>query len=164
MHLLLWFLVLHLSEPSQSSKPLSVCEVLADLQSYRGKVISVRGQLLRGEEGSYLTSDKCARPLETNGYTWKNPIPLSLLPGSADIAVSAQSRERLIQASANTDKAVWVTYAGRLETRTSFEMVHRGDGQVVPYGYGHLNACPAELIFTEIRDVVFGPSAAEKKK
>jgi len=32
-------------------------------------------------------------------------------------------------------------------------MVLRGDGKTVPYGYGHMNACPAQLVYQEIKDV-----------
>jgi hypothetical protein len=65
--------LLHLSEPAQvvpiNVKPLTVCEILADLAKYRGNVIQVRDEWL----GTNLYGRDCAPP-QTGDYVWEPAI------------------------------------------------------------------------------------------
>jgi hypothetical protein len=145
---------------AKSPEPLTVCEVLSNLSSYRGQRISIRGEHVGGDEGSYLIGDGC-RQLVTDGYSWPTPSPIALTSAGRSrsqnsrsstptITIEQVDTERL--KAAGPGAKVYVTVTGRLETRVHFEMVLRGDGQVLPYGYGHLSACPAQIVYEEIKD------------
>jgi hypothetical protein len=148
------------------SEPLKVCDVLSNLSLYRGQRISVRGQLVGGDEGSYLIGEGC-RQLVTDGYTWPMPSPIDLTyPRSTRAQNSKSPTSNVIIEHVDPEQLkgagpgakVYVTVTGRLETRVHFEMVHRGDGKVVPYGYGHLAACPAQIVYEVIKDTTIVPS------
>ncbi len=147
-------------------EPLTVCEVLSGLAAYQGQRITMRGELIGGDEVVALIGDGCA-PLVTDGYRWPMPTPISLEYPAGTRTGGSQGRKsvaKVQQADSATLKAagpgarIYVTVTGRLETRTHFEMVLRGDEKIVPYGYGHLNACPARLVYEEIRDTVVMPA------
>src|SRR5690242_5982689 len=60
--------------PSQSLKPVTVCEVLMNQQTYNGKNVAVIGRFGQTDEGRWLTEDTCDRKLVTNGFVWSNLI------------------------------------------------------------------------------------------
>jgi hypothetical protein len=143
-------------------KVLSVCDVLADLLAYRGKTIAVRGEYVGTDEGQYLRGEECAKPLVTSGYVWGKRVSISLeVPTSPEVedpivpappvSVDAATKKAFQESARDSTLGVWVTVVGRLETRTTFEIVNHG-GTLRPYGYGHLSGCPAQLVYTEIRD------------
>jgi hypothetical protein len=144
-------------------RTVTVCEILADLQSYRNKIVSVSGELVQTEEGTYLRGKACPKPLVTSGHVWPSLLnlerPTSPLVEQRDAVPSKVSVDPALESLSREDAEnpsvhVWVTVTGRLETRSRFEMVLRGDGKTVPYGYGHLNGCPAQLVYQAIKDVV----------
>jgi len=144
---------------------LKVCEVLSNRNSYMGQRIRIRGTLIESDEGSYLTDEGCPQ-LVTDGYAWPTPSLIALKyqerPTSQDVK---QSRSTITKELADSEilkivkngAKIHVTVIGRLETRPHFEMVLRGDGKMLPNGYGHLNACPAQIVYQEIRDMEIVP-------
>ena len=56
---------------------ITVCELLTVLPAYKGKFVSVRGELFRTEEGSYLRDKQCPKHLITSGHVWPNMINLT---------------------------------------------------------------------------------------
>lgn len=147
-------------------EPLTVCEVLSRLSFYRGQGITVRGELRRGDEGRALSGEGC-RSLITDGYHWSSPSAIALTYSESSGVQDSKSETQtvklehvdpnLLKAAGRGDK-IYVTVTGQLETRVHFEMVLRGDGKVVPYGYGHLNACPAQLVYHEMKEVEVVPA------
>lgn len=150
---------------AELTKPVSVCDLLADPQKHRNKVVTVRGELIGTGERLWLRGERCPKPLITSGYEWPNPIGIWLTPPESKMGerpsypappVSAAWKEAMPLLQKNVglpDRRVWVTVTGNFETRQRFEMVPRGDGKVVPYGYGHLNGAPAQIVYYEFWDV-----------
>ncbi len=155
--------LLQLQSPSQVvpinlQKPLTVCEVLADLPKYRGSVIQVRDEWL----GTNLYGRDCAPP-RTGPYVWEpaiwlieptspilekqgTPVPWSLDQRAYDQAV----RELRIRGN----QAVIATFVGRLESRAEGLQTARGGGDnLVGNGYGHLARFPAQLVIATVKDV-----------
>ena len=66
------------SKPNERAKPITVCEVLANLRDHNGKAVAVLGRLdhvvslIDGR--SFLAEDRCEHPLVTDGYRWPNKI------------------------------------------------------------------------------------------
>lgn len=150
---------------THSAKPLTVCDVLAKLPSYRGQRIVVRGELVGEDEGSGLIGQGC-QPLITDGYRWPSPSPIALTypggpsddtkPGAPSPRVERVDPDALRSAGAGAK--IYVTVVGRLETRAPFPMVHLDGGKIRPYGYGHLAACPAQIVYEEIKDLKIVPT------
>jgi len=148
-----------------TDRPLTVCQILSSRAAYSGRRVTVRGRLVVGPEGSYLMGDGC-QPLVTDGYTWAatgidveaaNSAPARSEHGSARPAeIAAADLERAPQAVPGG--AIYVTLVGRFETRLHFQMILRGDGKTVPNGYGHLNSCPARMVYSEMKDVAAIPA------
>lgn len=160
------FIFAALLHAQDKTEPLNVCEVLSKLSSYRGQRITVRGEFVGGEEGSVLIGGGC-RPVVTDGHTWPVPTPIALTfpgsPGSGDSrAPSPKPRIEQFDSgavkSAGPGAKVYVTVTGRLDTKAHFEMVHLDDGRVVPYGYGHLAACVAQIVYEEMKDFAIVPA------
>lgn len=75
---------------------------------------------------------------------------------STPVKVEQLDPERI--KAAGPGAKIYATVTGRLDARVHYEMVLRGDGKVVPYGYGHLNAGPAQIVYEEIKDPVIVPA------
>jgi hypothetical protein len=158
---LLCFLVGTSHEAGPTLRPLTVCEVLRDLSSYSGKIIAVRGRWVASDEGRWLSGERCPARLTTEGFVWPDLIYLeesgavfernlaAFLEGGA----GASAEKVALEMADQTSRAVCVTVIGRLMTRSKLEVVPGGDGKLRGYGFGHLNAAPAQLLYQVRRDL-----------
>lgn len=146
---------------SRSKDPVfSICEVLENLPALNGKLISVRGEWIVGEEQNLLRGENCGARLAMSGVAWPSAIwlePNRLIPDRPDVY---RRRRSPAAGSAITGGGrlapttkVFATFHGRIETREHFEVVIRGDGKRVGYGFGHLNAFPAVLRYDAVTNV-----------
>lgn len=147
----------------RAAQPITVCELLKNLASYRGKMVAVRGIYYYG-----LREPKCADELTTGGHRW--PAAINLIgspspapkPGALDFtgeeavefATDWTSWEKwgavlLEQSRAGLRGEIWITVHGKVRARDRYV---RPDGTVSP-GYGHLGAFPAEIVVKRILDV-----------
>jgi hypothetical protein len=145
---------------------LTVCDLLAQRVLYIGQSVTLRGQVVGEGEGLYLQADGC-RPLVTDGYTWPAPTGIWLAYPTAEQRQTGAPAPDVEQVDlrklrdAGPGAKVYATVTGRFETRARFPMPVRGDGNVKPYGYGHLASAPAQILLTGVRDVkVVSPPAA----
>lgn len=157
-------LLLQLTSPEQvvpinPVKPVTVCEVLGDLQKYRGKIIQIRGRWL----GTSLDGHEC-KPLRTGDYGWESGIaiaepdwPILETPATWTLdrkALDRAEQEMRLQAI-RYNKHVIVTFIGRLDAREEGLQTFRGgDGNLHGLGYGHLGVYPAQLVIATVRDIV----------
>src|ERR1041385_303409 len=147
--------LLHLSEPAQlvpiNVKPLTVCEILADLAKYRGNVIQVRDEWL----GTSLYGRDCAPP-QTGDYVWEPAIWL-IEPGSLILEKEGTPASWKLDQRAydQATRALWqkktgsATVIGRLDARSEGLQTSRGVGN----GYGQLGRFPAQLVIVTVKDV-----------
>ncbi len=157
------FLAAALRADEPKLKTLTVCELLRDLATYQHKVVAVRGELMRGEEHFYLQGDRCSKKLVTSGFVWPDAINLEQ-PGSPFVETPVLFKLDLVsmndlalaiqKATAGGESVrIWATFVGKLETREHLEVVRTGTNKLVGYGFGHLNAFPAQVVYERVRDV-----------
>ena len=148
--------------PINPRKPLSVCEVLASLPMYRGKLIEIRGRWL----GTSIDGQTCP-PLRTGDYVWESAIsvempssPLLKLeerPATWKLDQAAYDRaERALWTQGNQQhRGVIVTFVGRLDAREEgLQTLRRPEGNLQPNGYGAAGVYPAQLVIATVKDVV----------
>ncbi len=155
--MLTWLLLVSLlgsvAPADKKDTPLTVCDVLAKLNTYRGQRISVRGELLSTADGRWLVGRGC-RPLVTDGYRWPQPVSivLTLPEGASKESVRVEDVDEGLRRLAGPDAKTFVTVTGRLDAKEHYEMAPRGDGKSAPAGYGHLNASPAQILYEDLKD------------
>jgi hypothetical protein len=131
--------------------PLTVCGLLKDLPSYRGKLVVVTGIYWDG------LRQHCPEALVTGGHPWPSALSLvdSHFPAGGDEAAGFETDHKswadlealvLREARAGHREEIWVTVIGQIRAPTSFV---RGDGQVVG-GYGHLGVLPGQLVLKRL--------------
>lgn len=144
--------------PSGDERPaqvISVCELLKNLASYRGRIVAVRGIEYYG-----LRARSCPEEFVTGGRRW--PWALDLVHSSdfhageepvdfvTDEVSWAEWGDTLMrEAKRGLRGEVWITVLGKV--RAPREYV-RADGKVFG-GYGHLGALPAQLVVKRIFDI-----------
>lgn len=141
---------------------ISVCDVLADLDSYRDRIAAVRGVFTyRG-----LRQDGCPTELITDNRHWPPVLDLAAVEGvwqrdgqkftfRTDHAGWDGLERTAIEAGKQGQSVeIWATIVGQVG---AVERRVLPDGRVIGGGYGHLGALPAELVVKEVKDVVVKP-------
>lgn len=144
--------------PSGDERPaqvISVCELLKNLASYRGKIVAVRGIEYYG-----LRARSCPEEFVTGNRRW--PWAVDLVhsshpsPGEERVQFATDDSswdewgEVLIrEAKAGLRGEIWMTVLGKVRARQTYI---REDGAVF-LGYGHLGVLPAQLVVKRIFDI-----------
>jgi hypothetical protein len=160
-------LLLLSSTLGDQSRVLSLCEFIADLQSYNGKVVIVRAEFHGGPEQFYLSGGKCKKRFVTDGYIWLDAIHLALpgsreapatLPFQPDFVALSGFLEQVKTATAkNGATRGCVTVEGMLQTRDKYQIVTAPDGTKKGWGFGQMGAFPAQLIPRNVKDARLQP-------
>lgn len=136
----------------------TVCEVLANLQSYNGKYIAIVARLAETDHGGWLSEDRCEHKLMTGRYVWSNVIWLEPYPSSPPQLTSKldiQSKEvkeklkQVVERSGLRKTDQWVLIHGILDTHEKLETHTYPDGSQRGIGFGHLGGSPAQLFHSE---------------
>jgi hypothetical protein len=152
--------LLHGAQRAQEIDPVkvySVCHVLKNLKELNGKMVGVRGALVSGGHGSFL-SGECPSHVTMKGFTWPDVIWLTF-PQSSEgrSAVDMTAHERVQKTikglRVREGDQVIVTYVGVLEAKDLAESVGvSSTGQVVGFGFGPDNDAPAQLLIRTVMD------------
>jgi hypothetical protein len=147
---------INLSEDSK--KPIAVCQVLQNLQYYRGKVVKVRGNW-----NGIALSDDCNN-LTAGNYKWENAIYLTPITGSkpamkdleftidmSKVYKAINELERLQPGPVNA------TILGKLDAKEKLEIFTQGAYQRIPLGFGPGGIYPAQIMLMEIIDIIGQP-------
>jgi hypothetical protein len=150
-------------------RPLSVCEVLSNLDRHRGKLIVIEGILSGGDRhGLYLkdrTEDKTCAAVVAKGQTWPSWIALDEYTKGADVEdgpVNFESDVKQIdnmlaeakrRTSGSNDSAAVVTLIGQLRSRKNIKIVRNDEGWYMGTGYAQSGQYPALLIIKSVQDV-----------
>jgi hypothetical protein len=135
--------------------PLTVCQVLQDLDLYRGKIIAVRGDW----HGISL-EDSCKMKLKTGDYAWPNALYLRPTRGmdrrtGVEIwTIDRNTHDKAISELLRFSGPVTATIYGQLEAKEKLEVYTEGISRRIPLGFGPNGEFPAEIIETEIKDIV----------
>lgn len=140
-------------------RPITVCELLKNATSYRGKRVVIRGVYWYGLRGS------CAEPFVTRMHQWPSAINLvdSEFRHPNTDSVSFRTDRKgwddldeltIKEGRAGRREEIWVTIAGLV--RAPEEYV-RKDGSLAG-GYGHLGVFPAELVVEHVSEISVVPN------
>lgn len=140
---------------SRSVRPVSVCDVIPNLDAYKGQTVAVVGRLSGTDEGTCLAEENCPQVLQMNGFTW----PAALWITADTAAPKRKEGQKLIDQEVLKRKVLDVSsrtplfprsgYAvlyGRLEAREKLEVFKYPDGHKTGVGFGHLGIAPAQLV------------------
>jgi hypothetical protein len=148
------------ANPSSEAIPIvSVCQALQDRVLHNGKTIIVVGLMGGSDHGAWM-NEKCEHTIVTDGFSWPNIISLaysSVTDAPLKVPSNFHWDEKLLDAKRkeiekrtvakrdNPDDR-WYAILGRFETWIPLQTVSLGSGRLMGYGFGHLNAAPAQLI------------------
>jgi hypothetical protein len=144
-------------------KPLSVCTLLQELETYNGKTVVVRGVVRGTSEGTWLMGEGC-KPLVTKGFVWPSAIAL-VAPGNPDtlhepdfepdrdMIAKVMQKVRSMAPDPLKDRVI-LTYTGLFETREKLDAYIGTDacGKPWGFGFGHLNEAPAQIQVRSVSD------------
>lgn len=137
--------------PVNGDKPLDVCTVLKNIQTYRGEIISIRGRWdgddIQGDCGITSREDnRFGIPYSENAIVWVHPYGTNWddQPEWSEDRVVVEALTKKYDQLMRQGHNVLATFVGRLEARrTDFRS-----------GYGHMGAYRAQLVLVTIKDVV----------
>jgi len=138
----------------------TVCELLANPQSFNRKAVRVRGIVEGGTEGAWLESSDCPGKFYVGKRSLPNAISLSYQSEFGDApprnSAHIERVERQIKEKQRKMKSsvVTLTYSGVFETRTDWIASTSSTGDVQLMGFGHLNSFPAQLVVVDIGEPV----------
>jgi ankyrin repeat protein len=144
-----------------SLEVIPVCALFQNLSKWKGKRVAVRGEFVSTMEGWWI-SGNCQGVFITDGYRW--PVLINLgVPAyhSKETAELYQARWPAVSKGENfkgmPDAIKTVTFVGTLRVRPDYHVTCIPDGTYRAFGYGHMNAAPAELIVDSIRNFELSP-------
>jgi hypothetical protein len=157
-----------LAGAGESEHVYTVCELLAKPEQFNGKLLKVRGIVEGGMEGAWLKSDDCPNRFHIGENSLPNAISLSYQSehGTAPPrnAVHIKQIEQQIRGKQRKTSVLILTYTGIFETRTDWKIVTSGNGEKHLWGFGHLNAFPAQLVVADIADPQIIAKKEEERK
>jgi hypothetical protein len=147
----------------------SICEVEANLDRYRGKLLAVRAMLLGGDRHGWILKDEPGdEPCEEvhkQGHAWPPAIAIThwaegfdLEDGPATFESKTQEIEDVLKkanklASSDRDLAIVATFVGELRSRQGIQIVRTKEGWYMGNGYAQSGQYPALLVLKTVRDV-----------
>ncbi len=157
-----------------AEKPLTVCEVLSNLDKYRATMIAIRGVMSGGQRHGYAlyqynqTEDPCPDVLK-RGLRWPSSISITW-PEDEDVEDGPRTfQPEIKQTNKNMaevrrlldekyrkgkeDLAVIVTLYGEVRARKDILIFQREDGSFYGTGYGPGGQRPAHLVLKNIKAV-----------
>jgi hypothetical protein len=138
-----------------------VCQVLANLETYRNQEIRVRGEWVQTDHGMSLR-DRCRETLQTKEYKWLSAIWLQLPSAEEENPVDFSLDRSALEGAQNEvtrlsrrrrPTPVYATFVGRVQARERLETVVGPGGDVIAVGFGHLNLYPAQLVIRSVDTV-----------
>ena len=140
-------------------EPLRVCEVLQDLNAYRGKTVALLGRYSFRENGRFLSESGCQSKLTSGTFEWPAAVRLATdadagpkPPENFDIDTAATSRKLQLVRKATTlgkfrfgslEYDRWAIVYGRVEAAKEFDSPPQG---LKPAKSG-LEPAPAQLLY-----------------
>lgn len=138
-------------QPPPSKLPvMSMCDLFADLPSYEGKRVAVRGEVAATGEGAWLVpTEKCSQRFVTQGYPWGFDLWLSGTAGAWLPNRDARARRQTVAG----------VFVGVVVLLPEY-IVQCHFGELKGYGFGHLDGSPAAFwVETVLRPVTGEPIA-----
>src|SRR3989442_1005661 len=150
---------------SAAEKPLTVCEILSNLDTYRGKMVTIRGVIVGGHRHGWALYDydQAQRPCPSvmkRGLKWPSSIyltwpsdpnpedgPITFEP---DLATIEQSLVKIREIQKSDDVWIIATFHGELRARKDIVIFQSEDGSYYGSGYGPGGQDPAHLVIGSV--------------
>jgi len=114
---------------AQQTKVVSVCEVMANPETYGNSVVAVVGRLdatgIVWDRRSFVSQDQCEKAVVTNGYSW--PSKILIWTQREKGLPDAPSERPQLDRHALADKIASMSKSTDLGTRREFQMDKQGD-------------------------------------
>lgn len=154
----------------QMQKPIGVCELLRNVESYNGQIVTIRAFVGGGpRHGYYLVDNRKETPCSSMSeakVNWPPTIDL-IWPGSAGLERTSVPFERdvtnqekfyesmrTVEQKSDPDRMVEATFVGQIRTRRSMTIFHnKQDDVYAGNGYGHFGMHPAQLVTKTILNI-----------
>jgi hypothetical protein len=149
-------------------RTVSVCDVLAHLDVYRGKMVEIRATLNRGYHGEFLQDaghEASCREVSNPKNTWPPAVSITEYISGSDVddgppafvsdteeIGNALDESRKITA-ADKSLRVLATFNGELRARKDIQILRAPEGWYYGSGYGQNGQYPALLVLKTVRDV-----------
>ena len=163
------FLCISLQLGFAQTKTLTVCEVLNDIDDYRGKIIAVRGIVFSSYHGSGLADyerrecpglSKAGKQWPSSIYlTWHDATPedgsRGFVPDAKNIEQTLSEVNSAIEKSRSQGEhslTYIATFIGELRSRRDILIKKRESGAYAGNGYGQLGRYPAHLVIKSVGD------------
>lgn len=137
---------------------MTVCRLLESLPKQCGKIVSViRGELRTGPGEIALYGHKCSHHLVTDGHAWLDAVWLTPPGGLGNRPVNFKLDKKALEAAKEAIKRerdagkkgkIMVTFTGMCEAHKMLFGGRGPNGDWIGNGFGHLNAYPAQLIYS----------------
>jgi len=151
-----------------AEKPLTVCEILSNLDTYRGKMITIRGVMIGGHRHGWTLYDYdqgqngCPDVLK-RGLRWPSSISLSWptdpnpedgpIIFQPDLGMIERSLAKIQKIQGSDDVWIIATIHGELRARNDIVIFHGDDGSYYGSGYGPGGQDPAQLMIERVSDL-----------
>ena len=152
---------------AQGAEPqvISVCEALTHPNLYDHKLVAIRGLQTASMEGSWLKGENCDKAFVTNGYIWPSGIWLEMsesaraatgiLGPELESSLKRGNKELKRRGFNNDRDRLMITHIGLFEAYDDSAQEYHPDSQSTrANGFGHLNAAPAQIIVSDVKDAV----------
>jgi len=138
-----------------NERRLTVCELMADLNAYSNRVVTVVGEYMSDPEHFSIGAESCEQPFKTFGYEWPTALQLRLVggrdtPSKVPFEADTASIESFYHAvrelkALSVQGCIEVTGMVQMKDDYSPTFTMRG-GQKRGLGFGHMNSLPGQLI------------------
>lgn len=143
----------------------SVCDVLSNLEAYRGKIVKIRG--VSNLQGAIVPeSPSCSRPFDRGGGVWPSAVYTMsteayerTMRSEVPFRISEVERRSLedlrdVVNQLGPDETFEATFVGLLLARDVYRLVKDEQGRPVQTnGFGHLGGYPVALVCQAVEDV-----------
>lgn len=147
------FLALYL-QPN-AGVPVDVCEVLANIRSFQGNLVEVRGYVDRGLWGRHCKSHVVVGSYQFQDFiavtptTYDRRLRIHRVEFEEEGKRAAEEFGSIAQHAMQYNKELECTLIGLIETREPIEKLVLQDGST-PFGFGTQNYAPAQLILKSV--------------
>ena len=151
-----------------ANRPVTVCEMLTNLDLYRGKIIAVRAILRGGRHGEFLQDaygDEPCEGVSKRGHAWPPAVAITQYTRGSDVEdgpatfesdteeIRTALAEARDQVRVHSGLAIVATFTGELRARKDIQIVRDPEGGYYGTGYGQGGQYPALLVLKTVRDV-----------
>jgi len=145
---------------------LGVCDILADLDKFSGKIVTIHGRLAPSSDVWLVPTSNCDKEIRVGSLSFQNLVairwPSSVIVRAQGIAVpfsedtsSLRAFNAIVQLESAVHSDIYFTFEAYIWTRNPpLALVHPNSPNT-PIGFGHLGSAPAAIVVKRLVKVEF---------